>query len=113
VPAGEAEALNAAITSVWASLYSRRAVLSRRAAGVSQGDACMAVLIMVRGWVGESEYQSQYLLGAEIASVLTSHSKQLRGRSWYNPGACTTLSSLGKALLPWSHAVAQCYVQLK
>jgi hypothetical protein len=51
VPAGEADA---AITAVWASLYSRRAVLSRRAAGVGQGDACMAVLIMVSGgWMLE------------------------------------------------------------
>ena len=35
----------AAITRVWASLYTRRAVLSRRAAGVAQSEACMAVLV--------------------------------------------------------------------
>ncbi|KAK3204499.1 hypothetical protein Dsin_018545 [Dipteronia sinensis] len=34
-----------AIARVWASLYTRRAVLSRRAAGVSQKEATMAVLI--------------------------------------------------------------------
>jgi len=31
---------------VWSSLYTRRAVLARRAAGVSQADASMAVLVM-------------------------------------------------------------------
>ncbi len=41
-------ALNAAVAAVWASLYSRRAVLSRRAAGVGQAAAAMAVLLMVR-----------------------------------------------------------------
>lgn len=34
-----------AIGKVWASLYTRRAVLSRRAAGVPQKDALMAVLV--------------------------------------------------------------------
>lgn len=34
-----------AVARVWASLYTRRAVLSRRAAGVSQKDATMAVLV--------------------------------------------------------------------
>lgn len=33
VPAGDAGALGAAVARVWASLYTRRAVLSRRAAG--------------------------------------------------------------------------------
>ena len=33
VPAGDADALGAAVARVWASLYTRRAVLSRRAAG--------------------------------------------------------------------------------
>jgi phosphoglucan, water dikinase len=41
-------ALARGIAHVWASLYSRRAVLSRRAAGVAQADACMAVLVQVR-----------------------------------------------------------------
>ncbi|KAM1142740.1 hypothetical protein FF1_031758 [Malus domestica] len=34
-----------AISRVWASLYTRRAVLSRRAAGVSQKEATMAILV--------------------------------------------------------------------
>ncbi|GMH08067.1 hypothetical protein Nepgr_009907 [Nepenthes gracilis] len=34
-----------AVSRVWASLYTRRAVLSRRAAGVPQGKAAMAVLV--------------------------------------------------------------------
>ena len=41
----DASALQSAICGVWASLYSRRAVLSRHAAGVAQEDACMAVLV--------------------------------------------------------------------
>jgi phosphoenolpyruvate synthase/pyruvate phosphate dikinase len=35
VPVNDAAALNAAIAGVWASLYTRRAILSRRAAGVA------------------------------------------------------------------------------
>ncbi|VAH99085.1 unnamed protein product [Triticum turgidum subsp. durum] len=34
-----------AVARVWASLYTRRAILSRRVAGVPQGDAKMAVLV--------------------------------------------------------------------
>lgn len=37
--------LGNAISRVWASLYTRRAILSRRAAGVPQGEASMAVLV--------------------------------------------------------------------
>jgi len=33
VPAGDTRALGAAVVAVWASLYTRRGVLSRRAAG--------------------------------------------------------------------------------
>ncbi|KAF2596970.1 hypothetical protein F2Q68_00012229 [Brassica cretica] len=36
---------SASVCRVWASLYTRRAVLSRRAAGVSQREASMAVLV--------------------------------------------------------------------
>lgn len=43
----DAEAVAAGIAEVWASLYSRRAVLSRRTAGIKQSDACMAVLVQV------------------------------------------------------------------
>ena len=34
IPAGDTEALGTAVAQVWASLFTRRAVLSRRAAGV-------------------------------------------------------------------------------
>jgi len=46
VHAASAEDLGAAVAQVWASLYTRRAVLTRRAAGVKQSDASMAVLAM-------------------------------------------------------------------
>ncbi|KAF6135273.1 hypothetical protein GIB67_021635 [Kingdonia uniflora] len=39
------EVFGNAVGRVWASLYSRRAILSRRAAGVPQKDATMAVLV--------------------------------------------------------------------
>lgn len=45
IPAGDTKALGTAVAQVWASLFTRRAVLSRRAAGVSQADASMAVLV--------------------------------------------------------------------
>ena len=45
VPSDAPADVAAAVTAVWASLHTRRAVLSRRAAGVPQGDACMAVLV--------------------------------------------------------------------
>lgn len=44
---GDLEGVAAGIADVWASLYSRRAVLSRRTAGIPQRDACMAVLVQV------------------------------------------------------------------
>eukprot|EP00878_Enallax_costatus_P003846 GHUV01004062.1.p1 GENE.GHUV01004062.1~~GHUV01004062.1.p1 ORF type:complete len:1053 (+),score=249.89 GHUV01004062.1:1558-4716(+) len=45
VPVDRPEDVSAAVAAVWASLYTRRAILSRRAAGVPQHQACMAVLI--------------------------------------------------------------------
>lgn len=47
VPSDSAADVAAAITEVWASLHTRRAVLSRRAAGVAQADASMAVLVQL------------------------------------------------------------------
>eukprot|EP00897_Mesotaenium_endlicherianum_P010694 jgi/Mesen1/9653/ME000671S09008 len=41
----EAEDFGKAVAGVWASLYTRRAVLSRRVGGVKQADAAMAVLV--------------------------------------------------------------------
>ncbi|KAL4433837.1 hypothetical protein ABPG75_000278 [Micractinium tetrahymenae] len=45
VDSSNGAALQAAVAGVWASLYSRRAVLSRHAAGVPQEAACMAVVV--------------------------------------------------------------------
>ena len=45
VSASSAHELGEAVKEVWASLYSRRAVLARRAAGVPQASAHMAVLV--------------------------------------------------------------------
>ncbi|KAG1668382.1 hypothetical protein FOA52_004892 [Chlamydomonas sp. UWO 241] len=45
VPAGDAQKVAAAVSAVWASLYTRRAVLSRRIAGVPHSSASMAVLV--------------------------------------------------------------------
>ena len=45
VEVGDQGALGAAVASVWASLHTRRAVLARRAAGVPQSAAAMAVLV--------------------------------------------------------------------
>ena len=46
--AADPASLAGGVAEVWASLFSRRAVLSRRAAGIAQKDACMAVLVQVR-----------------------------------------------------------------
>lgn len=45
VKLSEPESFGKAVAGVWASLYTRRAVLSRRVAGVHQKEACMAVLV--------------------------------------------------------------------
>lgn len=45
VRASDPERFGSAVAQVWASLYTRRAVLSRRIAGVPQKEAAMAVLI--------------------------------------------------------------------
>jgi len=45
VDSGDDEALGSAVARVWASLHTRRAVLARRAAGLAQEAACMAVLV--------------------------------------------------------------------
>ena len=42
IPAGDAKALGTAVAQVWASLFTRRAVLSRRAAGVLLQDTSVA-----------------------------------------------------------------------
>ncbi|KAH7438540.1 hypothetical protein KP509_04G019300 [Ceratopteris richardii] len=45
VRASESDSFGRSVAKVWASLYTRRAVLSRRMAGVSQKNATMAVLV--------------------------------------------------------------------
>jgi len=61
VRAKDAAGFNKAVAEVWASLYTRRAVLSRRSAGVAQEQAVMAVLV-------------QELLAPEMSFVLhTAH----------------------------------------
>ena len=45
IDANDVKGVRLAIAEVWASLYSRRAVLARRAAGVPQSEARMAVLV--------------------------------------------------------------------
>ncbi|MCO5596749.1 hypothetical protein L7F22_050818 [Adiantum nelumboides] len=57
VRASEPDSSGRAISQVWASLYTRRAILSRRIAGVAQKDAAMAVLV-------------QELLSPELSFVL-------------------------------------------
>lgn len=57
VRASEPDGFGKAVAQVWASLYTRRAVLSRRVAGVAQKDAAMAVLV-------------QELLSPELSFVL-------------------------------------------
>ena len=70
------EALQSAVAAVWASLYTRRAVLSRRAAGVAQSAACMAVLLMVGA--------GATIVAAAAAAV---HPFMPHGRSWLPPHA--------------------------
>ncbi len=45
ISSSDHEELAYAVACVWASLYTRRAVMSRRAAGVPERQACMAVLV--------------------------------------------------------------------
>lgn len=48
VAASDPEAVRQAIAAVWSSLFTRRAVLSRRAAGLlDASQASMAVIVMV------------------------------------------------------------------
>ncbi|KDP32558.1 hypothetical protein JCGZ_13108 [Jatropha curcas] len=80
-----------AVGRVWASLYTRRAVLSRRAAGVSQKDATMAVLV-------------QEMLSPDLSFVLhtlspTDHDHNLV-EAEIAPGLGETLAS-GTRGTPW------------
>ncbi|QHO36485.1 Phosphoglucan, water dikinase [Arachis hypogaea] len=80
-----------AVSQVWASLYTRRAVLSRRAAGVPQKEASMAVLVQemlspdlsfVLHTVSPTE-QDNNVVAAEIASGLgETLASGTRGTPW-------------------------------
>ena len=45
VPRHDLDAINCAMKTVWASLFSRRAMLARASVGIHPKDACMAILI--------------------------------------------------------------------
>ena len=91
VDAADPADLGRAVTEVWASLYTRRAVLSRRAAGVAQRAATMGVLV-------------QELLAPETSFVLmTMHPMTLNKQKLYAelaPGLGETLAS-GTQGTPW------------
>ncbi|KAJ4968179.1 hypothetical protein NE237_014880 [Protea cynaroides] len=80
-----------AVGRVWASLYTRRAVLSRRAAGVPQKEAAMAILV-------------QEMLSPDLSFVLHTLSPTDRDRSLIEaeiaPGLGETLAS-GTRGTPW------------
>ncbi|KAJ6956344.1 phosphoglucan [Populus alba x Populus x berolinensis] len=80
-----------AVSQVWASLYTRRAVLSRRAAGVPQKNAAMAVLV-------------QEMLSPELSFVLHTLSPTDRDQNSVEaeiaPGLGETLAS-GTRGTPW------------
>ncbi|KAM3357251.1 phosphoglucan, water dikinase, chloroplastic [Capsicum galapagoense] len=80
-----------AVARVWASLYTRRAVLSRRAAGVPQKDATMAVLV-------------QEMLSPDLSFVLHTLSPTDNNRNFIEaeiaPGLGETLAS-GTRGTPW------------
>ncbi|XP_077226596.1 chloroplastidic phosphoglucan, water dikinase (ATGWD3) [Tasmannia lanceolata] len=80
-----------AVGRVWASLYTRRAVLSRRAAGVPQKEASMAILV-------------QEMLSPDLSFVLHTLSPTTRDRTLVEaevaPGLGETLAS-GTRGTPW------------
>ncbi|XWS35232.1 hypothetical protein CRYUN_Cryun21dG0108300 [Craigia yunnanensis] len=80
-----------AVSQVWASLYTRRAVLSRRAAGVSQQDATMAILV-------------QEMLSPDLSFVLHTLSPTDHDHKYVEaeiaPGLGETLAS-GTRGTPW------------
>lgn len=80
-----------AVSRVWASLYTRRAVLSRRASGVPQKEASMAILI-------------QEMLSPDLSFVLHTLSPTKQDRNWVEAeiacGLGETLAS-GTRGTPW------------
>ncbi|XP_019428059.1 PREDICTED: phosphoglucan, water dikinase, chloroplastic [Lupinus angustifolius] len=80
-----------AVSRVWASLYTRRAVLSRRAAGVPQKEASMAILV-------------QEMLSPDLSFVLHTSSPAKQDSNWVEAeiasGLGETLAS-GTRGTPW------------
>ncbi|KAE9618610.1 putative phosphoglucan, water dikinase [Lupinus albus] len=80
-----------AVSRVWASLYTRRAVLSRRAAGVPQKEASMAILV-------------QEMLSPDLSFVLHTLSPAKQDSNWVEAeiasGLGETLAS-GTRGTPW------------
>ncbi|KAL3839958.1 hypothetical protein ACJIZ3_024549 [Penstemon smallii] len=86
-----------AIARVWASLHTRRAVLSRRAAGVPQNDAVMAILV-------------QEMLSPELSFVLHTLSPTDKNHNLVEaeiaPGLGETLAS-GTRGTPWRLSIGK------
>lgn len=90
IDSGDAAAVQRAVAGVWASLYSRRAVLSRHVAGLPQDSACMAVVV-------------QRQLSPDLCFVLhTRHPGEPRRRcARGHTGACSSMQLHGRALDTW------------
>ncbi|PSC69113.1 water chloroplastic [Micractinium conductrix] len=116
VDSTDAAAVQAAVAGVWASLFSRRAVLSRHAAGVPQEAACMAVVVQQQlnpdlCFVLHTRHPvtgDNNVLSAELAPGLgETLAAGTRGSPWRleveKGSAAVTVAafaSFGKALLP-------------
>merc|ERR1712187_511876 len=80
-----------AIKSVWASLYSRRAILSRKSIGLKQESACMSVLV-------QEMIQSEYSFVLHSCDPITNSENHVYGEIALGLGE--TLAS-GKQGTPW------------
>ena len=82
VPAGSSRELAEAVSEVWASLYTRGAVMNRLAAGVSQVDARMAVFV-------------QEMAAAEVSFLVHTAAGGGAGKSSYSSSFSSPSSSRG------------------
>ncbi|KAI8466100.1 MAG: pyruvate phosphate dikinase [Monoraphidium minutum] len=122
VPSDRPQDIAAAIAEVWASLHTRRAVLSRRAGGVRQSDATMAVLVQAMlapqlSFVLHTASPLGDAPGTAVAEVAAGLGETLasgaRGSAWRlavdkDAGSVTTLAfaNFTQALLPAQTPVA-------
>lgn len=116
VPVDRPEDVSAAVAAVWSSLFTRRAILSRRAAGVAQKDASMAVLIQellspaysfvlhTASPMGNDPSTAEFEVAAGLGETLASGK---RGSAWRlavnkSTGAVKTLAfaNFSEAMLP-------------